>query len=512
MRDAEHLVALGQPVQPGAHPFRRLAADARVDLVEDERAARCVGRYLRSQSQHDPRELAPRGDARQRPDVFPGVGREVELGLVDAPVRPSRLAGRRFVKHHVEARALHGQVGQPALEGPGQVSRRRPAAVRQGAGETRIGLSRRRDRGFQRFEVGLPRRPVPFGPQLVAVGDDGRQGRTVAPLQALQLRQALLDGRQLLRRRLVHPARVRPQGVGQLLEVRPHRISRLEVRREPGVETGEFLDPFPHAVEDAQRGAVAVIQLRVALGRQAVDPFGVGQNPPLRGQRLVLVLQRIDLVDVAQPQRRELGALGRARRKRPGLPDPVPRAPPARERVPRRGAQRLEACVAIQQIEVGRRVEQRLMLVLAVDVQQPGADGSKPRGRHEPVVDVRPASTLRRQFAAQHPLAAVGVLGDRLHDRPFRPRPHQARRRPPAPQQAQRADENRLAGAGLPRQHREARVQLEFQAVDDRQVPNGEEADHGSGGAGSAIVSRVLTADRTRVTLCCRRLPSGALS
>ena len=37
MRDAEHLAALGQAAEPHAQRRRRHAADARVDLVEDER-------------------------------------------------------------------------------------------------------------------------------------------------------------------------------------------------------------------------------------------------------------------------------------------------------------------------------------------------------------------------------------------------------------------------------------------------------------------------------------------
>ena len=67
------------------------AADAGVDLVEDERLARSVGRGQRLQREHDPRELAAGGDARQGPEVFARVRRDVELPLVDPAFASSRL-------------------------------------------------------------------------------------------------------------------------------------------------------------------------------------------------------------------------------------------------------------------------------------------------------------------------------------------------------------------------------------------------------------------------------------
>ena len=491
VRDAEHLVPLRQPVQPRPDPFRRLPADARVHLVEDQRATGRVGGDHRAQRQHDAGELAAGSDARERPDVFPGIGREVELHPVDSPVRPGRLSLRRLEEHDLEPRALHRQLAQPALDGAGQLARRRAAAGGQRAGEAGVAFPRRRGDAFQRFEVALPFQLLAFPPQPVAMGDDVRERRAVAPLEALQLRQALLGRRELPGRR-VGPAGARPQRVRQLLEVGPHRVPRREVRRELAVEARELLHPPPHPVEDVQRGAVPVVQLRVALGRQAVDPLGVGEQPPLGGQRLVLALHGVDLVDVAKPQRHDLGPLDRGGGAGARLLEPLPGVLPAREGVPHRAAQRPEVGVAIEQIEMGRRIEQRLMLVLAMDVQQPRADGPEGRGRDEPIVDEGPAPAPCRHLAAQHAFAAVGVLRHRLHHRPLRAGPHQARRCPRPPQQAQGAHQDRLAGAGLAGQDREAGVQLELQAIDDRQVSNAEKADHGpagSRGPGSAIVS-----------------------
>src|SRR5579884_3077786 len=80
VRDRDHLRALGQPAEEPADGVRGLAADARVDLVEDERVAARDG----GDRQRDPRQLASRcrlGHGRERQ---PGVRPDEERGLVDA--------------------------------------------------------------------------------------------------------------------------------------------------------------------------------------------------------------------------------------------------------------------------------------------------------------------------------------------------------------------------------------------------------------------------------------------
>ena len=74
VRDAEDLEALAERAQLLAHHRRDPPADAGVDLVEDERLARLVGRGQRLQRQHHARQLAAGHDARQRPESSPGLG------------------------------------------------------------------------------------------------------------------------------------------------------------------------------------------------------------------------------------------------------------------------------------------------------------------------------------------------------------------------------------------------------------------------------------------------------
>ena len=188
------------------------------------------------------------------------------------------------------------------------------------------------------------------------------------------------------------------------------------MHREPGVELGQILDPLPHAIEHAQRRPVTVVQVGVALGRQSMQPVGVGQDLLLGGKVVVLSVGRVRIFDLAQLKRDHLGSFLPARRL---LPDSVQIGsclPPRRKPGAHITAQRTEIRVPVQQIQMTGGIEQRLVLVLTVQVEQLGAKRPKPAGRDQAVVDERPAATLRRHFPAEDPLAAVGRLGRRLDD------------------------------------------------------------------------------------------------
>jgi hypothetical protein len=50
--------------------------------------------------------------------------------------------------------------------------------------------------------------------------------------------------------------------------------------------------------------------------------------------------------------------------------------------------------------------------------------------------------------------------------------------RAPADEEPDRADEDRLSGAGFARQHGETRMKLEFELVDDSEVADGQVPEH----------------------------------
>ena len=131
--DAEHLAAGREGVQPGADDVRHRPADAGVDLVEDQRLARDVGRGQRLHRQHHPRQLAARGDAAERPEVLADVRREEQLEAIGAGRSPLalRLDG---VQRERAAGAGHGELGERLLERLGEARRGRPPGGGDGVG------------------------------------------------------------------------------------------------------------------------------------------------------------------------------------------------------------------------------------------------------------------------------------------------------------------------------------------------------------------------------------------
>ena len=81
--DHEDLRRPRQGREPRADLDGRLASDAGVDLVEDERRHRPGVGQRDLDGQHHPGQLAAGGALAQRPWLRPGVGREQQLDLVD---------------------------------------------------------------------------------------------------------------------------------------------------------------------------------------------------------------------------------------------------------------------------------------------------------------------------------------------------------------------------------------------------------------------------------------------
>src|SRR2546428_143285 len=135
MGDAEYLARAAELRELAADGLRDGAADAGIDLVEDEGGAVLLGGREGLQGEHDPRELAARGDPGERPRLLAGVGREEELDLVPAlgPERsPLAEADREAGVLKGERRELAGEIAlelarhAPALDGEPPGPPRRP--------------------------------------------------------------------------------------------------------------------------------------------------------------------------------------------------------------------------------------------------------------------------------------------------------------------------------------------------------------------------------------------------
>ena len=154
--DDHDLRGPGQPGQPPADLDRRLAADARVDLVEEVRRHRVGTREDDLDREHHPRQLTAGGALGDGPRRRAGVRGEQQLDLVGAvrPVRdrapadlrrPSGVLGLPDREGHPGVR--HGQRGQLLGDGVGEPLR----GLRAGVGQR---LGQRGQFGAQRVALG----------------------------------------------------------------------------------------------------------------------------------------------------------------------------------------------------------------------------------------------------------------------------------------------------------------------------------------------------------------------
>ncbi len=129
------------------------------------------------------------------------------------------------------------------------------------------------------------------------------------------------------------------------------------------------------------------------------------------------------------------------------------------------------------------RIEQRLVLVLPVQLDERRCLVAERRGRDERVVDERAAAPLRVDVAAddQRPVEpAVGHV--ELSPATLRAlclaRADEVGRGAAAHEQADRLDEHRFACPGFAGQDVQARLEFDLDRIDDGEVLNAKEAKH----------------------------------
>src|SRR5205814_936430 len=122
--------------------------------------------------------------------------------------------------------------------------------------------------------------------------------------------------------------------------------------------------------------------------------------------------------------------------------------------------------------------EQRLVLVLSVQLDEPAREVLQRAGRSKSAVDERAAPALRGDLASDDQLFAA-ALEDGFYRRAVFAGANQVARRPAAQQQADGLDEDRFAGAGFAREDVQPRLELDLGGVNDGQVADAQEAEHG---------------------------------
>ena len=283
-----------------------------------------------------------------------------------------------------------------------------------------------------------------------------------------------------------------PQPVGIELDARgvvaqlPHCLARLRLRRfeqrhhrlQFGVVLGERAQPIGHGPQLRQR---CTVRFRERFERRLRS-----------GQQARAMLQALVLGGHVFP-------FAFARREAPQMLEPLGdvgalflQALPVAEGLRRLARERLGAGVRIEQLALRRRAQQRLVRVLAMQVEEPFAGFLELRERRRMAVDetARAAGAVER--AAQHQASRIadeialgepgfhgfghfelagdlGTLGAFAHERGIGPA---------ADEELDRVHEQRLAGARLAGEGGEARRQFERGVLDQHEVADFERAQH----------------------------------
>ncbi len=140
-------------------------------------------------------------------------------------------------------------------------------------------------------------------------------------------------------------------------------------------------------------------------------------------------------------------------------------------------SRRLECAEGVERAKVRGRIEQRLVLVLTVQFDEARREILQRTGRRERAVDERAAASLRRDLAADQQFFAA-ALEDGLDRRRVFAGTDQVARRAPTEQKSDGFDQDRLARPGFAREHVQARIELDLDRVDDREMFDAKEPQH----------------------------------
>ena len=411
--DAQDLVAAGERPQAPPDRVRAPAADARVDLVEDERRRLVgLGQDLLD-GQRDARQLAARGDPGQRPRRLARVRGEAVDDLVDARRRRTRPRRRR-----ARPPARRGPAGPPAerdLEDAGgearaRRARRRPrpsarrAAVPAGRRQALGGRLRPRRAGAASSALAPgplaveAAQPLGLGRGALAVGDD--RGLVVA-VAALERRRSSPSRSSSAASAAGSWSTVSASDRGPRRRRRSSSASRPASRSASGSKRGSR-----RATARASRSAIADAVARAAAlgGQRLVDrrrsrgrsPRRAGRpraGPGSRRPRRVAAARRRS----RPPRARGARAAGRARADRS-----ISSASAARFARQRSTASAMAARCSrvpaerVEQVALPALVEQPLLVVLAVDLDERPDLLGEAGGRHGLVVERGRSSGRRR--------------------------------------------------------------------------------------------------------------------
>src|SRR5439155_10421 len=182
----------------------------------------------------------------------------------------------------------------------------------------------------------------------------------------------------------------------RLLALRPRRLHQLDGRPERRVEAAEVRQDPCRALQPGGRGGGVVLQQRADLVQPGREALGVLEPAPFRAQLLLLARAQPRGVQLRHLEAQEVLALRAVASGAAAALEVLPRLAVLGEERGEALAQRLGIGEPVQQLELAHRLEQALVLVLAVDLDERVAEALEQADRHRRVVDERAVTAAAR--------------------------------------------------------------------------------------------------------------------
>ncbi len=439
----------------------------------------------------------------QRPHLFALVRREQELDAIGAgrPERMTRARGDRLHGHR-QLRRAHAELGERRADVFFEPARRLLAArgdLRRDADRRALG---RRARGLCIGEPRIaPGQRIELRAQLVRLRDHDVERAAVLARQPAQQREALVDPREPLGIAL-EPVRVPAELVRGVIDQRLDLGQLHADLVEPGIGAPRALDLARRRRDAIARAVVAAVEQLLGRARRALqlvdrrEPYALELDRRILARHERRAIELVELIAQVVDARVALARIAAERGHR--IVAPAQLRPRDRHRFAEPRFTAVARDERIEDLEVTRRIDEALMLVLARQIHEQPAELGEPRRGRQRAVDVRAAAPAALDHAAdrdfvvdlacgqaravehaEHTRAQIlGDLDDRLDDRLVGSRARDVRRRAPAAQQVHRLDDQRLARAGLAREHVHAGAELDLDIGQDREVRDSQMPQH----------------------------------
>ena len=308
-------------------------------------------------------------------------------------------------------------------------------------------------------------------------------------LQPVQQIAPLLDGAQTLGIGL-DVARVRARRLGELSGARERRVEQLLPRAHRGVDAQETRQDL------LRLGEPGGVDCFLELAREPAELLGVRQPFGLHFECLILTELRLGTLDLLEDMTQVVRLLAHVRLAIRELRFALLEFFEPRVRVADGDAFDIGIRVGVQHVALRLGTEQRLCLVLAMQVHEQAADLAEHTDRYRRAVDPRTGLAFTQHFALQDQTSLFELnpkCGERGQQVPMRCRPEfegalddrllragsdDVGRGALAEQQREGVDDHRFAGPGFAGQNVEAGLERQRDVGNDGEIADAQFGQH----------------------------------